>query len=118
MSTRPSFDDEVLGRVSWNGQDGVWEFDAGPINGRSVPGRYAPGSPDLPPAEQGWADVRACVLWARAHEPAARDHVMRSAPEAGPRPLWLICVNVSTNREARLVYAGPGLAVSVRVTPR
>jgi hypothetical protein len=66
------FDDPVLGRVTWNAERKCWNFDAGPVNGRSIPAGYDPADYHLPPAEHGWDGVRGCVRWVRGHELAAR----------------------------------------------
>jgi hypothetical protein len=70
-----AFEDHELGRVTWHADDGCWKFEAGPIDGRSIPAHYDPEDSRLPPAEQGWDGVRACVRWIREQEPAVRAYL-------------------------------------------
>lgn len=121
------FEDPVLGRVTWNTERKCWDFDAGPVAGRPIPASYDPADIRLPPAEQGWDGVRACVRWVRANEPAARAYMTErlfrgwregwydediddvTTPEGFREKLELSGINFYDDQEARLIYDDGGL---------
>lgn len=117
MLVHPPFDDEVLGRVIWNAEDSCWNFDAGPVNSRSVPACYIPEDSQRPAAEHGWDGVRACLVWVRANEAKVRAHIVEKVHNPTPIPLWLWLtgINFFKDREARLIYGCCGLVISVQV---
>jgi hypothetical protein len=117
MGFHAPFTDAILGRVTWNAQDTCWEFDAGPVNGHSVPARYVPADSQLPLAEQGWEGVRDCVCWIRANESMVRTYIVEQVHNPTPLPwwLWLTGINFYKDQQARLVYGHFGLVVSVQV---
>ena len=104
------FDDPVLGPVRWNDTDGCWAFEAGPVGGRRVAGRFAPqgGTADA----AGWDGVRSCVRWVRANEPAVRAHLLTRlgarTDYGGERRPTLALMLLFSGREALLMYGGCG----------
>jgi hypothetical protein len=112
-----AFIDAVLGCVTWNAQDKAWEFDAGPIDGRSVPARLISNASQLVQANQDWDQVRACVCWVRANEPTVRAFIRDKVHNPETLPLWLMLtgINFYNEREAQLVYNDVGCFVVVIV---
>ncbi len=114
--------DRVLGRVNWKAEGNCWEFDAGPINGESVPASYIPedGRPML--AEQGWERIRGCVLWIRANEPVIQAFIKDWVDKFGApvsldlEPLRLAGIIFYKNQDGRVVYDKLFNAVSVQVS--
>jgi uncharacterized protein (TIGR02996 family) len=96
-----TFEDPVLGRVQWT-IDGCWEFEAGPVEGVPVKGRFAPLNGEANADE--WAGVRSCVNWARANA-RARD---------GQRQLLWDMLFFS-GREMLLSYRFPNQELFVRL---
>ena len=121
------FDDPVLARVTWNAEQKSWDFDAGPVAGRTIPAKYDPADYRLPAAEQGWDGVRACVRWIRANELVARAYMTERlfkgwiegwydeeiddliTPEGFRDKLQLSGINFYDDQEARLIYDDGGL---------
>ena len=111
--------DRVLGRVTWQAEGKCWEFDAGPINGKSVPACYIP---EDTLAERGWDRIRACVLWIRANEPVIQAFIRDRMDKFEPPvlfpdldPLQLSGIIFYKNQEARVIYNDLFGAVSVEV---
>ena len=122
-----SFDDPVLGRVFWDQQGDCWSFDAGPINGRSIRATYGPADSRLPPQQQGWEGVRACVAWVRTNEGSVRglltdrmydgwvkdwyeeDDEDLISPEEFKERFRLSGINFYDDQNARLIYEDGGL---------
>lgn len=70
-----SFDDAELGRVAWDSDGLSWDFEIAMADGRRIAATYDPSDYRLPPAEQGWYGIKACVRWLQENESAARDYL-------------------------------------------
>jgi hypothetical protein len=75
MSVHEPIDDEILGRLTWDADMGTWQFEVGPIAGRSIPGTIRPDDDRQPLNDQGLDEIRTCVQWIRANEPAIRSYI-------------------------------------------
>jgi hypothetical protein len=115
MPVPPVFIDEILGRVTWNAEDLCWCFDAGPVYGWSVPAVFIPEESDLSPADHAWDQVRACVRWVRANEPAIRAFLIRMGRRPADEVLCFSEMHFYKDQPARLLtYDGDGMVI-VRV---
>lgn len=75
MSERAAFEDPILGAVSWSEDTSGWQFALRMPSGRPVTGGITVERPDLPLQDQGLDEIRACVAWARDHEPEIRQYI-------------------------------------------
>jgi hypothetical protein len=122
MAAHLTIYDRVLGRVTWKAEGKCWEFDAGPINGESVPAGYIPEDSRPMLAEQGWERIRACVLWVRANEPLIQAFIKDWVDKFGApvsldlEPLRLSGIIFYKNLDARVIYDKLFNAVSVQVS--
>jgi hypothetical protein len=116
MSESTWFVDHTVALVSWNSEAHCWEFDAGPIDGRSIPAYYIPEEIGGARAEQDWERVRNCVLWIRANEARVRDFIKEKVHDSWLRWRCLTGINFDRQQEARLIYGFVGVVISVHIS--
>ena len=115
------------GPLTWSEQHSWWEFEVGPIAGRSVGGIINPEDPRVPLANVQLGTVRACVTWIRDHEPDVREYVTEKAfdwwleayydeeidevntPEGFRDTIRLSAVNFFEDGKDRMCYEDGGL---------
>jgi hypothetical protein len=137
-------DDPALGTIVWSpsGDDdtGFWEFEAGPVGGRSVTGVMVPEGTWEPIRPDDLARVRQTVLWVRGNDLAVRAHIAAEmwawwsvdyrdppysdairTPEEFRDQLTLEVIRFEPGEDAYLDYADHGLVddygIRIYVTP-
>lgn len=128
--------DEVLGLLTWDNDQAMWTFEAGPINDRPVRGAILPEGRRNPLAGVRLETVRACVEWVRENEPAVREYLTAEVfdwwqdaygdqegaafrtPEEFRARLSLRCIYFFYDGgKAKVAYAAAGQILSVTVGP-
>jgi hypothetical protein len=128
--------DEGLGLLTWDDDQVMWTFEAGPVGGRSVRGAILPEDCRVPLAGVQLETVRALVRWVRQNEPSVREHLTAEmfdwwrdtsgdqAGAAAPTPeefrarLTLTCVYFfDDGSKAKVAYELAGWILSVTVGP-
>jgi hypothetical protein len=70
-----TFNDPVLGAVTWNAEGRAWQFECALPDGHTVRGSITPEDSQRPLADQGLVEMQRCVGWIRNNEPSIRAHI-------------------------------------------
>ena len=138
MAVPTIIDDEALGRLTWDGKSGEWQFTIVLPDGRTIPGSIMPEDSRRPLQDQGFPEMRERILRVRDNEPSIRGDVASRMFDwwleayydeeidevdtlEGFRDAISLCgISVYEDRKVRLIYQDGGLVgghgISVRLS--
>jgi hypothetical protein len=67
--------DNVLGRLTWLENEGMWQFALKLSSGQEIDGNIDPEDADLPLQTQRLQQISALMSWVKDHEPQIRAHI-------------------------------------------